>query len=154
MQMLQWNARTMTLVAVAAVLTLSVGVMGVWLLLSGQPGTGIMENRDHAAMMGGNDQAGAMMDTAAHDQMMGVPADRGALGGYTGTVGLVMILAFMAMVGSLLYAVVKERPGERQPAACWNCERPVERDWEACPYCGARLDEASQSAQPAEAEPR
>ena len=42
MQMLQWNARTMTLVAVAAVLTLAVGVIGVWLLLSGQPGTGIM----------------------------------------------------------------------------------------------------------------
>lgn len=28
MQTLQWNARTITLVAVAAVLTLSVGVMG------------------------------------------------------------------------------------------------------------------------------
>jgi hypothetical protein len=154
MQTLQWNIRTMTLVAVAAVLTLSVGVMGVWLLFSGQPGAGIMENRDHTAIMGGNDQAGAMMDTAKHDQMMGVPADRGALGGYTGTVGLVMILVFMALIGSLLYAVVKERPSQRQPAACWNCERPVELDWETCPYCGARLDEASQSAHSAEAEPR
>lgn len=148
MQTLQWNAHTLTRVAVAAVLTLSVGVMGVWLLLSGQPGTGIMENRDHAAMMGGNNQAGAMTDTAAHAQMMGVPADRGALGGYTGTVGLVMILAFVAMVGSFLYAVLKERPGQRQPAACPNCERPVELEWEACPYCGARLDDASRIALP------
>lgn len=100
-------------------------------------------------MMGGSNQTGAMTDTAAHDQMMGVPADRGALGGYSGTVDLVMIVAFVALVGLLLYAVIKERPGQRQPATCWNCERPVELEWELCPYCGARLDEVSQSALPA-----
>jgi hypothetical protein len=176
MQALQWNARTIALFAVAAVLAASVGVMGVWLLLNGQVGAAISETSAPTSTMnmagqggmtlapalhsgasagvGAGQQPGATMDTSAHDQMMGVPANRGALGGYTGTVGLVVILAFIAMVGLLLYAAVKERPGQRQPTACWNCERPVEVDWEACPYCGARLDDASRSALSAEAEPR
>jgi hypothetical protein len=162
MQALQWNARTIALFAVAAVLAASVGVMGVWLLLNGNVGAAIsdtsaptstMNMAGQGGMMGAGQQPGATMDTSAHDQMMGVPANRGALGGYTGTVGLVVILAFVAMVGLLLYTVVKERPGQRQPTACWNCERPVEVDWAACPYCGARLDDASRSALAAEAEP-
>lgn len=163
MQTLQWNARTIGLFAVAAVLAMSVGAMGVWLLLNSHAGTalsepstltGTMNMAGQGGMMGAGQQPGATMDTSAHDQMMGVPANRGALGGYTGTVGLVVILAFVVMVGLLLYAVVKERPGQRQPTACWNCERPVEVDWEACPYCGARLDDTSRRALSAEAEPR
>jgi len=163
MQTLQWNARTIAFFAVAAVLAVSVGVMGVWLLLNGHVDvvitetsapTGTVNMAGQGGMMGAGQQPGATMDTSAHDQMMGVPANRGALGGYTGTVGLVVILAFVVMVGLLLYAVIKERPGQRQPAACPNCGRPVELDWEACPYCGARLDDASRSALSAEAEPR
>jgi len=130
MQALQWNARTIALFAVAAVLAASVGVMGVWLLLNGQVGAAISETSaptstmkmaGQGGMMGACQQPGATMDTSAHDQMMGVPANRGALGGYTGAVGLVVILAFIAMVGLLLYAVVRESPGQRQPTACWNC---------------------------------
>lgn len=162
MQTLQWNARTIALFAVASLLAMSVGAMGVWLLLNGQAGTAMPETTAPTAtmgmagqgsMMGAKQQPGGTMDTSAHDQMMGVPANRGALGGYTGTLGLVMILGVIAMVGLLLYAVVKERPGQRQPATCWNCERPVELDWEACPYCEARLDDASRISLPAEAEP-
>ncbi|MDP1713311.1 MAG: zinc ribbon domain-containing protein [Anaerolineales bacterium] len=133
MKTFQWNARTIVIVAVALLLTASVGVMGIWLLLSGQPGTGMMESGDHTEMMGGMDISGD------HTTMMGAPANRGLLGGYTGAVGLVMILAFVGMVGSLLYALFREKPGQPQPAACWNCERPVETDWTTCPYCGAAL---------------
>ena len=44
MKTFNWNARTVVTVAIAFLLTASVGVMGVWLLLSGQPGTGMMES--------------------------------------------------------------------------------------------------------------
>ena len=133
MKSFQWNTRTMVTVAVAFLLTASVGVMGVWLLLSGQPGTGMMERGDYTEMMSG-------MDTSIdHTTMMGAPANRGIFGGYTGAVGLVMILAFVAMVGSLLYALFREKPEQPQPASCWNCERPVETDWTTCPYCGITL---------------
>lgn len=126
MNTFQWNARTIVIVVVALLLTASVGVMGIWLLLSGQPGTGMMESGDHTGMMGTGG-------------MMGAPADRGIFGGYTGAVGLAMILAFVAMVGLLLYALLREKPGQPQPAACWNCGRPVETDWTTCPYCGVAL---------------
>ncbi|HLB47856.1 MAG TPA: zinc ribbon domain-containing protein [Anaerolineales bacterium] len=133
MKTFNWNARTVVTVAIAFLLTASVGVMGVWLLLSGQPGTGMMESGDHAGAMGGMDMSGD------HATMMGAPANRGIFGGYTGAVGLVMILAFVVMVGSLVYALFREKPGQPQPVTCWNCKRPVETDWTACPYCGAAL---------------
>ena len=133
MKTFQWNARTIVIVAVALLLTASVGVMGIWLLLSGQPGTGMMESGDHTGGMDGMDMSGD------HTTMMGAPANRGLFGGYTGAVGLMMILAFVGMVGSLLYALFLEKPGQPQPAACWNCERPVETDWTTCPYCDAAL---------------
>lgn len=133
MKTLQWNARTVVTVAIAFLLTASVGIMGGWLMLSGQPGTGVMESGDHTGMMGGVDMS------SDHATMMGAPANRGFFGGYTGTVGMVMILTFVGMVGSLLYGLFREKPGQPQPAACWNCERPVETDWTTCPYCGAAL---------------
>lgn len=93
----------------------------------------LLESGDHTEMIGGADMSGD------HATMMGAPANRGIFGGYTGAVGLVMILAFVGMVGSLLYALFCEKPGQPQPAACWNCERLVETDWKTCPYCGAVL---------------
>ena len=150
METFEWNARTIVTVAVAFLLAASVGAMGVWLLLSGQPGTGMMERDAQAGMMGDNDHAG-MVGTAMPGHMMGAPADRGVFGGYTGLVGLVMILAFIAMIGLLLYALLRERPGQPQPAACWNCARPVESDWTACPYCGVGLAEGGRPPQIAEA---
>ena len=133
MKTFQWNMRMLIIVAIACLLASSVGIMGVWLMSSGQPGTGMMENGDLAGMMGTEDMSGD------HDTMMGAPANRGILGGYTGTVGIVMILASMGMVGLLLYALFREKPGKPQPSVCWNCERPVEIDWPACPYCEASL---------------
>lgn len=135
MKTFEWNARTISIVTLAFLLTASVGVMGAWLLVSGQPGTGMMENDSHAGAMDG------MTTTSDHQTMMGAPANRGLFGGYTGVVGLVMILAFVMMVGSLLYALWREKPGQPQPATCWNCERPVETEWTACPYCSAALAE-------------
>lgn len=134
MKTFQWNAKTIVIVAIAILLTASVGVMGIWLLFSGQPGTGMMESGNHTEMMNGVDMSGD------HETMMGDPANRGILGGYTGIIGLVMIVAFMGMVGSLLYSLFREKPGQPQPTTCWNCERPVEFDWASCPYCGATLE--------------
>lgn len=143
MKTFEWNIRTGITIFVAAVLTASVGVMGVWLLLSGQPGTGMMEGHISPTMMA-NDQHPAMMKTAIPAQMMGPMAARGAFGGYTGTIGLIMILVFVGMVTLLLYTLLHERPGQPQPAVCWNCERPVETDWAVCPYCGVELTETGQ----------
>jgi zinc-ribbon domain len=134
MKTFQWNTRTIVTVSIALLLTASVGVMGIWLLLSGQPGTGMMEGSSHPDMMDGTEMSGN------HVPMMGTPANRGILGGYTGAVGLIMILTFTGMVGSLLYTLFREKPGQPQPAACWNCERPIETDWISCPYCGVALD--------------
>ncbi len=143
MKTFNWNVRTIVTVVIAFLLTASVGVMGLWLLLSGQPGTGMMESGDHTGMMGGMTMPGIMM---------GAPADRGIFGGYTGAVGLVMILAFVAMVGILLFALWREKPGQPQPASCWNCERPVETEWAACPYCAVILAEGGRPPQRAEAQ--
>ncbi len=147
MKTFEWNARTIVIVAIALLLTASVGTMGVSLLLSGQPGTGMMESGDHAAMMA----TGAMGEDIA-DHTMGAPANRGIFGGYTGAVGLVMILVFTLMVGTLLYALLREKPGQPRPAACWNCERPVETDWTSCPYCGVALAEGGRQPKAAEAQ--
>jgi hypothetical protein len=140
MKTFQWNARTIVIVSIALLLTASVGVMGIWLLLSGQPGTGMMESSSQTDMMGGTEMSGD------HVTLMGAPADRGIFGGYTGAVGFVMILAFVGMVGLLLYTLFREKPGQPQTATCWNCERPVETDWTSCPYCDAVL--ASQVTSP------
>ncbi len=134
MKTFQWTAQTTVTVAIALLLAASVGIMGGWLLLSGQPGTGMMESSDHPSMMSGVD-----MSSSDHATMMGAPANRGLFGGYTGTIGLIMILAFVGMVGLLLYALFREKPGQPQPATCRNCERPVDTDWITCPYCGAAL---------------
>lgn len=134
MKTFQWNARTIIIIAIAILLTASVGAMGIWLLFSGQPGTGMRESGNHTEMMNGVDMSGD------HETMMGDPANRGILGGYTGIIGLVMIVAFMGMVGSLLYSLFREKPGQPQQTNCWNCERPVEFDWASCPYCGATLE--------------
>ncbi|TFH47729.1 MAG: zinc ribbon domain-containing protein [Lysobacterales bacterium] len=136
MQRFAWTPRTLITVIIAFLLSSSVGAMGIWLLLSGQPGTGMMESQEPALMM-----TDEMMSGYSADHMMGVSADQGVFGGYTGTVGFVMILIFVLMVGVLLFALVREKPGQPQPAACWNCERPVETEWTACPYCGAKLAE-------------
>ena len=141
MKTFEWNARTVFTVALAFLLTASVGVMGGWLLLSGQPGTGMMESIDHTGTLGGMDMSG---DNAT---MMGAPANRGMFGGYTGAVGLVMILVFMLMVGSLVYGLFREKPGQPKPANCWNCERPVETEWITCPYCDAALAEGGHPPQ-------
>ena len=133
MKTFQWNARTIVTVTIALLLTASVGVMGIWLLLSGQPGTGMMEGSSYPDIMGGMEMSGD------HVTMMGSPANRGILGGYTGAIGFVMILAFVGMVGLLLYTLFREKPGQPQEAACWDCERPVETDWTSCPYCEAAL---------------
>lgn len=139
MKTFEWNMRTVVTVGFALLLAASVGAMGVWLLLSGQPGTGMMESGDHTLMMESGDLT----------TMMGAPADRGIFGGYTGVIGLIMIVLFMAMVALLLYALFRERPGQPQPAACWNCERPVEADWTSCPYCRVALLEGSRPSQDA-----
>ena len=134
MKTFEWNARAIAIVSVAILLTVSVGAMGVWLLFSGQPGTGMMEGGESSQMMNNVDMSGD------HAPMMGAPANRGILGGYTGVIGVVMIVTFTGMVGSLLYTIFREKPGQPQPKACWNCERPVETDWTSCPYCEATLD--------------
>jgi hypothetical protein len=134
MKTFEWNARTIAIVSVAILLTVSVGAMGVWLLFSGQPGTGMMDGGESSQMMNNVDMSGD------HAPMMGAPANRGILGGYTGVIGVVMIVTFTGMVGSLLYTLFREKPGQPQPKACWNCERPVETDWTSCPYCEAALD--------------
>lgn len=138
MKNFEWNARTVVTIIIAFLLTASVGVMGLWLLLSGQPGTGVMEQGDHTTMMANGD----------HAAMMGSPADRGALGGYTGMIGLVMILVFVVIVSLLLYTLLSERPGQPQAAICWHCERPVETDWTTCPYCDVELTEAGRQPKP------
>lgn len=137
MKTLEWNLRTTITVGFALLLAGSVGAMGLWLLLSGQPGTGMMEDGNHTRMMENGDMAG----------MMGPPADRGILGGYTGAIGLIMIVLFVAMVALMLYALFRERPGQAQPAVCGNCERPVETDWTSCPYCGVTLHGGSRPPQ-------
>jgi hypothetical protein len=146
MKTFQWNARTIVTVSVALLLTASVGAMGIWLLLSGQPGTGMMESNDQMDMMSGVDMLGD------HVTMLGVPANRGILGGYTGAIGLVMIMTFVGMIGLLIYTLFREKPGQPQPAACWNCERPVETDWTSCPYCAAGLAGEGRPGQPANAQ--
>jgi hypothetical protein len=133
MKRLEWNLRTVATVSLAILLTVSVGGLGGWLLLSGHPGTGMMES---------NGSGGMMAATAVPDRMMGIPASRGILGGYTGAVGLVMIVLFVAMVSVLLYALFHERPGQPQPAVCGHCGRPIEVDWATCPYCGEALPTA------------
>jgi len=134
MKTFQWNVRTIIIVTVAVLLTASVGAMGIWLLTSGQPGTGMMENGDNTNMMNNVDMSGGQMP------MMGAPANRGILGGYTGVIGIIMIVTFTGLVGTLIYTLFREKPGQPQPVVCWNCERPVESDWAACPYCGEFLD--------------
>jgi len=134
MKTFQWNVRTIVIVTVAVMLTASVGAMGVWLLTSGQPGTGMMENGEHTNMMNNVEMSGDQMP------MMGSPANRGVLGGYTGAIGIIMIVTFTGLVGTLLYTLFREKPGQPQPATCWNCERPVESDWASCPYCGESLN--------------
>ena len=88
MKTLEWNARTIITIAVAFLLTASVGAMGVWLLLSGQPGTGMMESGDHVSMVGNNDHAG-MMGTTMPSQLIGAPATVAGvrLPGWTGGQG-------------------------------------------------------------------
>ncbi len=149
MRTFAWNIRTVVTVFIAVGLTASVGAMGVWLLLSGQPGTGMMEGTGHIQMMATGEHP-AVMGTAIPGHMMGVPADRGVWGGYTGTIGLVMILVFVALVALLLYKLLSERPGQPQPGGCWNCERPIETDWTICPYCGVELVEAGRQPSPLE----
>lgn len=149
MQTFEWNARTVVTVFIAFLLVVSLGVMGVWLLLSGQPGTGMMEGSNLAGVMAGGEHS-EMMEGAMPEHGMGPPANRGVFGGYTGTVGLVMILGFMALVGLLLYTLLRERPGQPQPAICWHCERPVETDWTACPYCGVALAEGGRQSKSVE----
>ena len=147
MKPFEWNARSIATVAIALLLAASVGAMGLWLLLSGQPGTGMMESREHVQMMESADHAGLMApggpmatgDRPAPGHTMGVHADQGVLGGYTGAVGLVMIVLFTGMIGLLLYALFRERPGRPEPASCWNCQRPVESYWSHCAYCGSAL---------------
>jgi hypothetical protein len=134
MKTFQWNARAIAIVMIAILLAASVGAMGIWLLLSGQPGTGMMESGDHTEMMNNDGMS------ENHAPMMGAPANRGILGGYTGVIGIVMIVTFTGMVGSLIYALFREKPGQPQPATCWNCERPIETDWTSCPYCNATLE--------------
>jgi len=139
MKTFQWNVRTIMIVTVAVLLTASVGAMGVWLLTSGQPGTGMMENGDQTNM----DQTNMMNNVEmSGDQMpmMGTPANRGVLGGYTGVIGIIMIVTFTGLVGTLIYTLFREKPGQPQSAVCWNCERPVETDWTSCPYCGETLE--------------
>lgn len=131
MKTFKWNTRVLITVTIAFLLTASVGIMGVWLILSGQPGTGMMESVDQTGMMSDAEMA----DNPS--SMMGVDANRGLFGGYTGTIGLVMIVAFVGMVAMLLYALFREKPGQPQPAFCWNCNRPVEITWATCPYCDA-----------------
>ncbi len=149
MRTFEWNVRTVVTVFITVMLTTSVGAMGLWLLLSGQPGTGMMEGADHTQMMA-NGEHPAMMETVIPGHMMGVPADRGVWGGYTGTIGLVMIVVFVAMVALLLYTLLSERPGQPQSSVCWNCERPIETDWTTCPYCGVELAEAGRQPSPLE----
>ena len=139
MKTFKWNLRTRATVAVAFLLTVFLGAVGVWLLLSGQPGTGMMEKAEQAEMMRDVDHTQMMLnedhgETMGH--MLGTPADRGLFGGYTGTVGLAMIVVFIAMVGLMLFALLREQPSHPQPAHCRNCGRPVETDWTTCPYCG------------------
>ena len=69
MKTFQWDTRTIITVSIALLLTASVGVMGIWLLLSGQPGTGMMEGSSHPDIMGGTEMSGD------HVTMMGAPAD-------------------------------------------------------------------------------
>lgn len=150
MQTFEWNVRTVVTVFIATLLVVSVGVMGGWLLLSGQPGTGMMEGGDLAGMIASGEH-GEMMGAELDQHGMGPTANRGMFGGYTGTVGLFMILVFMALVGLLLFTLLHERPGQPQSASCWNCERPVETDWTSCPYCGVALVEAGRPSKPIEA---
>jgi hypothetical protein len=90
----------------------------------------------------------ATVEPTVPGHAMGVHAQRGVLGGYTGTIGLLMILLFAGMIGLLFYALFRERPGRPEAAQCWNCRRPVETDWSACPYCGAALAPGGQPLTP------
>lgn len=108
--------RTVVALGLAAILMFSLLVMGGWMLLSVDQGT----------MMG-------------QGRMMGPESNRGVLGGYVGSLGILITLLFLGAVGLLLVAYLWERPGLPEPAECPNCERPVETDWTVCPYCGGAL---------------
>jgi len=122
-------------------LTLSVGVLGIWLLLSGEPGTGATEHHRLMHESGHHER----MDMGNHDDMHRAPSDRGILGGYTGMLGLTMLIVFIGLTGILIYSFFRESSTEPQQTTCWNCQRPVETDWKTCPFCDSVLPENGQN---------
>ena len=136
--------RKMLTVSVAVMLALSVGVLGIWLLLSGEQGTGMLE---HHQMMHDGDHY-ANMDIENHDGKLGAPSDRGIIGGYRGGLGFIMLLVFIVLTSLLLYTFFSDSPVPPQQTTCWNCQRPVETDWETCPFCGSNLPDDQKDATP------
>ncbi len=125
------QTRTVITIGIATSLTLSLVVMGAWILISGTQG---------ATMMDGQTMAGAMSSQMmGQGHIMGSASNRGLLGGYVGSLGSLMVLLFLGIIGLLVAAYIWERPGRPEPATCPTCGRPVETDWTACPYCGETL---------------
>lgn len=56
---------------------------------------------------------------------------------------LLIPLAFMAFLVVAGFAIVRTLAAPRTPTAsmtvCRNCGRPVQADWNHCPFCGTRL---------------
>jgi hypothetical protein len=116
--------RTKLVRAIALVLTLSVGAMGVWLLLSGQTGTAEYE---------------CCGEVISPPGVLGSSAIVGCCDGYTGTIGFVMIVIFVVLNVILLFSAYRGKLHPVQINQCPNCSRSVEYEWLSCPYCSIDL---------------
>lgn len=129
------NVRAIATVGLAVLLVLSLALLGSWILGFGAPG---------ATMMNGQAMAGPMNpDMMGQDHLMGPASNRGALGGYAGALGIVMVLFILGAVGLLLATYLWERPGRPEAVRCPFCQRPVDTDWASCAYCGESLAPAA-----------
>lgn len=78
--------------------------------------------------------------------MMG-PGRLGGFGGFGWLLNCLVPAGLLALViGGIVWlvtAINKTQGGSRQPhqGRCPNCNRPVQADWQVCPYCSTPLRE-------------
>ncbi|MDX1418249.1 MAG: hypothetical protein R3293_28875 [Candidatus Promineifilaceae bacterium] len=141
-----WNKRAVLTVIVAVVIALSVAGLGIWAMIDGITSPGF--THIHHQNSGDSSHAGTehsrFMASANHARMMGSVANRGFLGGYSVLIGVSMIVLSIAMVGILLFSLLKERPVLPRQTTCPHCGRPVETDWTDCPFCESALEQVKQ----------
>jgi hypothetical protein len=77
--------------------------------------------------------------------MMG-PGRMGGFGGFGWLLTCFVPLGLLALlIGGIVWlvtAITNTQGSSRQPQVrCSNCKRPVQADWQVCPYCGTPLRE-------------